>query len=177
MFSPDAITYFKKEFICYKPKNPYIEKADRFLPLINNFVLYSGNDEKLSLAYLDVIVGEIINSANLVKIENVDMTSVQQILVYCSENYRENLTVKKVASELFLSESYISKIFSNKLGYSFREYINTLRIYEAKKLLKTTDLKITDVMYAVGFENQSSFNRVFFEETGITPSQYKKENT
>lgn len=175
LFSPESVGLFKKECFSLKPENPYLENAEEFLYIINQLVYYTDRNEKMTLAYLNTIVGEILNSVKLVKTENVDITSVQQILIYCSEHFREDISVKKIAKDLYISESNVSKIFSHKIGYSFREYINSLRISEAKKLLKNTDAKITDIMYSVGYENQSSFNRVFLEEAGMTPGEYKKQ--
>ena len=91
----------------------------------------------------------------------------------------EDISIKKIADELYISSSYVSKVFSCKLKYNFREYINELRIRRAKKLLSSTDRRIIDVMLDCGFKNQSSFNRVFSEHTGVSPSEYrrmKKEN-
>ena len=69
--------------------------------------------------------------------------------------------------------SYVSKIFSDKLRYGFREYINSLRINKARALLAESSLPISEIMYACGFSNQSSFNRVFQEFCGCTPREYK----
>jgi len=101
-------------------------------------------------------VGEIIEMLPFVKNENMDMNSAQQILMYCSEHFREDINLKKVAAELYLSESYISKIFAKKLGYSFREYINTLRISEAKRMLKNADVLLIqeEQFHQLGIELQ-----------------------
>ena len=83
--------------------------------------------------------------------------------------------LKSVSDALFVSPSYISKIFAQKLKYSFREYINSLRIHKAKALLADPNRRIVDVMMDCGFQNQSSFNRVFLEICGISPREYQKQ--
>ena len=82
--------------------------------------------------------------------------------------------LRKIADELYISTGYVSKIFATKLKYGLREYINELRISKAKNLLSKTDLKIIDVMLECGFRNQSSFNRVFSEICGVSPSEYRR---
>ena len=176
LFSPEVVALYDKDLLSVKPEYPYIKEGKRILPLINRLADCRKSDEKLAMAYLNVIIGEVFRSLKLIKTESMDLNSAQQVLVYCSEHYREDISVKKVAEALYLSESYITKIFSGKLGYSFCEYINTLRISEAKKLLKNTDKKIIEIMYACGFKNQSSFNRVFYGETGVTPKEYRQNS-
>ncbi|MBQ4086969.1 MAG: helix-turn-helix transcriptional regulator [Clostridia bacterium] len=177
MFSPDITSAFHYELANFKPEIPYISSAESLRPLFENIVTYAKTDERLTTCYLNVIIGEILQRINLVKSSHVDMNFAQQVLVYCADHYKEDINIKAVATALFLSESYVSKIFSQKLGYSFRDYINMMRIAEAKRLLKHSDTKITDVMYECGFKNQSSFNRIFFAETGMTPREYKEKKT
>lgn len=112
-------------------------------------------------------------SLPLIKTEGTALYAAQKILSFCSAHYKEDLSIKRLSRELFLSESYITKTFSHKLGCSFREYINGLRIQDAKMLLQSTDMKIIDIMYTSGFNNQSGFNRVFLQETGLSPRAYR----
>lgn len=176
MFPPEIAPVFRHELSNFKPDDPFITDAEIFLPLLKNILLYASNDERLAICYLNVVIGEILRHIKLVKLHNVNMSYTQRVLVYCSEHYKENISIKTVASALYMSESYISKIFAYRLGHPFREYINMLRISEAKRLLNNTDMKITDIMYECGFTNQSSFNRIFFSETGLTPREYKEKN-
>ena len=78
-----------------------------------------------------------------------------------------------MADALYISQSYVSKIFSQKLHYSFPDYINTLRVHKAKILLRDTDRKILEIMMECGFRNQGNFNRVFRKATGLSPVEYR----
>ncbi|MBQ4086968.1 MAG: AraC family transcriptional regulator [Clostridia bacterium] len=173
MFHPEIAYLYRNEISNFKPEIPFLKEADIFFPLLENVVSNATKNERMAVSYLNVIIGELLQRIKLVKPSNVDMSFAERILSYCSEHFKENLSINSIASALFISESYVSKIFSQKLGYPFREYLNMLRISEAKRLLKTTDLKITDVMYDCGFKNQSSFNRIFLTETGMTPRNFK----
>ena len=175
LFSPRMVKPYEKELYSNKPLNPYITNGEDILPLLLKIKEHFKTDKKLTVAYLTAVIGEILKRLELREAVAMDFSAVQQVLTYCSEHYREPVTIKSVATALFLSESYISKIFSNKIYISFRDYISDLRISEAKKMLEITDAKITDIMYSCGFNNQSSFNRIFCDKTGCTPTEYRKK--
>ena len=74
---------------------------------------------------------------------------------------------------MFISESYLSKLFRWNLNTSFGEYLSYLRIRKAMHLLKSTDLKIYEVSEQVGFSDHRYFATMFRKYVGISPSQYK----
>lgn len=131
-------------------------------------------DDLLTNIYLQALIGEIFMSVQENTKENIDANTIQKVLIYCSEHYTEDITVKKVSEDLFISQSTVTKIFSGKLNSSFRDYINGLRISKARYYLEKTDKKIIEIMYSCGFKNQSSFNRIFYETCGMTPTECRK---
>ncbi len=177
LFAPGAAGAFETRLLSAKPVHPYIDNACALLPLLEKILLHAERQatvsDNLQKAYLTALIGELLLSMPLAETERTDLNAAQQILVYCSAHYTEDISIKSVANALYLSESYITKTFSRKLGCSFREYINGLRIADAKALLYTTDMKIIDIMYNCGFNNQSGFNRVFLSETGLSPRAYR----
>ena len=131
---------------------------------------------KTAMAYVDAALGELLEILELVPADGPTGDMTVQVLSYCTENFTEDITVKTLAQALFISESYVSKLFTQKLKCSFRAYINTLRINKAQTLLRDTEKKILQIMTACGFRNQSSFNRVFLELTGVSPKDYRQAN-
>ncbi len=115
-------------------------------------------------------------SARLKDVKASDMDTVRSVLGYCSEHFCDDITVKDVADKVYVSERYVTKIFAEKVGCSFRDYINNLRMSKAVNLIKGTSMRITDIMYECGFKNQSTFNKVFLEEMGCTPREYRRSN-
>ena len=75
---------------------------------------------------------------------------------------------------LHLNKYYVSHLFSQKLGISFHDYINSLRVSEACRLLLNTEKSITQISEGVGFNTLRTFNRAFTKQLGISPSQYRK---
>ena len=180
MFSPDAVPNYEKMLLSAKPLAPYCKDDFGLLAILNRIVeVFSLKDaahEDIATAYLAGVVGELLQKLTLHTDFDAGSEVIQRVLTYCSTHFTdEDISTRAVAQALFISQSYVTKIFSEKLGYGFREYINSLRIAEAKNLLKNTDLKITEIMLRCGFQNQSSFNRVFIEDCGTTPRRFREQ--
>ncbi|GFD72735.1 hypothetical protein KUL113_21550 [Tenacibaculum sp. KUL113] len=89
-----------------------------------------------------------------------------------------NLTQASFAKKLSLSSHHLSEVFSFEFDKNFYQLINSYRIKEAKKMLQLStskDHKILAVAYDSGFKSKTTFNRVFKEQTGYTPSEYRKK--
>jgi AraC-like DNA-binding protein len=91
--------------------------------------------------------------------------------------YRANdLSLDKLADRLGYLKHHVSQVINERFGMNFFEYINHLRIEEAKELLRTTDAKtmnVIQVAYTVGFNNKVTFNTAFKRHTGQTPTAYR----
>ena len=79
-----------------------------------------------------------------------------------------------VAAQVGLNPSYFSTYFKQICGSSFKEYLNMVRVEEAKRLLANTDYSILDIAIAIGFDNQSYFSKVFKRVTGVTPGRFRE---
>jgi AraC-like DNA-binding protein len=87
------------------------------------------------------------------------------------------LTLERMAANTTYSSKRLSQLINESFGQNFFDFINSYRIREAESILKnTSDPKITilEVMYACGFNSKSSFNTIFKQKTGMTPSEYRK---
>ncbi|MBB6729473.1 response regulator [Cohnella zeiphila] len=99
--------------------------------------------------------------------------TVQKIKAIISRAYMENVSVSKLAEEVYLSPNYISLIFKQETGESITEYVTKVRMEAAKELLKSPDLKILDIAEMVGFENAAYFSTVFKKYAGMHPQKYR----
>lgn len=93
---------------------------------------------------------------------------------YIDEHYNEEISIEEVAHIFTLSQSYFSYLFKSITSKTFTEYLNGLRISKAMEFLKNTDARVLDISYDVGFNNINHFNRVFKQQTGISPIAYRK---
>lgn len=108
-------------------------------------------------------------NARLIEREDVFV----RITSYVEAHLEGKLTQNDVAREFFLSRGYISEMFRKRLGMTFVEYKEKLRITRAKELLAQTDLLIGDIAMRVGYDDMCYFARVFKKNYSMTPQQYR----
>jgi YesN/AraC family two-component response regulator len=86
------------------------------------------------------------------------------------------ITLEDVAAHVYLSPSYLSKLFKTATGQNFNSYLNNLRIEHAKQLMLSGLGDLESVALTVGYEDQSYFTKVFKRLTGVTPKKFKSSN-
>ena len=92
---------------------------------------------------------------------------------YIRAHFRENINREDVAAVACITPNYLSKPFRSRKGMNLREYINKIRIDEAKRLLLTTSLSVSEVAGNVGYDNISYFSTVFRKYTGMSPVDWR----
>ena len=95
---------------------------------------------------------------------------------FMREHFYERLSLNDVAGHVALSPPYFSKMFRAEMKISFTQYLNRLRVEEAKRLLKTSQSSLGDIAYSTGFEDQSYFTKVFKRISGLSPSRYRENS-
>jgi AraC-like DNA-binding protein/mannose-6-phosphate isomerase-like protein (cupin superfamily) len=98
---------------------------------------------------------------------------LQTVLDYVGKNYACAVTVEEMARRCHVSYSYFSRQFSEAMGRSFHDYLTTVRLSAAEKLLITTEKSVTDISYDTGFSSLSYFSRRFAGRNGLSPSEYR----
>lgn len=131
-------------------------------------------DKTLLYSLLTSFFGLLRRQLEFNAYKDVESSSIWAVLHYCATHYKEDISVQKVAQALYLSRSYISRIFNEKLKISFPAYINSLRVAEAARLLESAQYSVTQAAAFAGFATIRSFNRAFRERYGMTPSAYAK---
>lgn len=94
-------------------------------------------------------------------------------LQYISANYCSSIDRAEIAASVFVSANYLSKCFQTEMQMGLREYINQMRINEAKRLLITTDLPVSQIASQVGFDNISYFSTIFHKQCGMRPIEWR----
>ncbi len=136
------------------------------------------DEYSLSLHQLQVLWGDFIQDAsnNLAKINRNNVKgTIYQIKKYIHSHFDQSLTLKSIANKFYMNPVYMGQLFKKTYGVYFKDYILTVRMDEAKKLLRTTDLKVYEVAENVGFNNPDYFVTQFEKIVGTTPSQYRKK--
>ena len=97
-----------------------------------------------------------------------------EILTYITENYSENITIQSLSKHLFISESTLNNTFQKNFGMTFQDVLTRMRMLVAAGLLLSTSIEISQISILVGFNNCRSFNRLFLDEYGCSPTEFRK---
>lgn len=100
---------------------------------------------------------------------------IRPAVEYIKANFKEDITVDKLAEISHLSKSYFMSRFKQSAGIGAIEYITHLRIKSACELLTDTDKTVAEIAFESGFHNLSNFNRQFKKTSGCTPSEFRKK--
>lgn len=93
---------------------------------------------------------------------------------YVQAHLAEDISLNDVARQVYLSPAYFSTLFKAETGCGFVKYLQRVRVEQAKKLLKNPGMRIKDIAEAVGYRDMKFFNKVFLNETSVTPSEYRR---
>lgn len=101
---------------------------------------------------------------------------IQQAKDYVDNNFMDpTLQLKKVAATFNLSPSHFSTVFHDEIGETFRNYLGKLRINRAKELLRTTNMKSSEIAHLCGYRDPHYFSTVFKKKCDMTPQQFRKQ--
>lgn len=115
-----------------------------------------------------------LSKESIVEANDIERT-VQRVQQYLREHFHEDISLEQLAKQFNFSSAYLSKIFLKHTGEAPSKYIATLRINEAKRLLKhRRDLPVKAVGELVGYGDPFYFSRIFKQATGMTPREYQK---
>lgn len=99
--------------------------------------------------------------------------SAKKVLSYINRNYFRHITLETVAEEVHVTPSYLSMLFKQQTGLHLIEYLNRCRIEKSKELIRAGDLKIYEIAYRVGYQDEKYFHMMFKRYTGMTTTQFR----
>lgn len=147
-------------------------------------------EEKISMAllltlfllYAGVLILFLLLKKRIVPLPKLNKLSLSnyvdeeydRIATFMGENYTtKSLTAGMVAEQVGVSSAKVSQLIHSFRGQSYNQFLNSLRLKEAKRLLRETDRNVSDISSHVGYGYVNSFNRVFKEFEGTTPLEYR----
>lgn len=98
---------------------------------------------------------------------------IMKIIEYVRRNYMKKITLNDISNHVNFSVSYISRIFKEEMGTNMMNFINKVRVENAKMLLMKNEIPLIEVSYLCGFEDQTYFNKVFKKLTNISPGKFR----
>jgi len=104
--------------------------------------------------------------------EDKGIAIVRRATEYIKEHYMENISITDVASHVYLNEDYFGRLLKRNLNMSFSDYLTSVRMEEAMRLLRTGKHKIYQIGEKVGYNSSNYFIKSFKAYTGYTPGEY-----
>ena len=99
---------------------------------------------------------------------------IQRAKEYIAQHYLDpDLSLNQVATQVNLSPSHFSAVFSQECGTTFKEYLTEIRIRKAKELLRTTAHRSYEISYQIGYNDPHYFSHVFRKMTGLSPREFR----
>ena len=106
--------------------------------------------------------------------KSMQTAAVEKVISYVEANYKDNISLEKIAKEIYYSPNYLGNAFKQETNQNFSRYLMEYRIRQAAQLLLDRNVKILDASMSVGYKNMSSFIKNFKSVFGVTPSEYRK---
>ena len=99
---------------------------------------------------------------------------ISEIKSYIRNHFTEDISLKDISERFYINSSYFSTLFKKKTGQTYQNYLISLRISLARKLLGETDLRLYEICEMVGYRDINHFNRIFERETGKKPGEFRR---
>lgn len=149
-------------------------------PQIRDFLLKylitdTAPDTLLLKSTLYACCREFLNQNSLYDATN-ENSFICDILSYLSENFREDISLATAAESLGYEYHYLSRRFHSHFHVNFKRFLNVYRADFAREQLLHSGCDITEIAHASGFQTMRTFNRVFQEQTGMTPSEFRNRH-
>jgi AraC family transcriptional regulator len=101
-------------------------------------------------------------------------TAVEKAIRYICESYEEPLSLADIADKAIMSRFHFCRLFKQHTGITPGRFLSAVRIYQAKRMLLTTSMNITDIAFAVGYNSLGSFSNHFADSVGISPGRFRR---
>ncbi len=179
--------FFEEIFTFYKKKKPYFKglvvdiKSHKMDMLIRDFIYESQYQSLAQKSILDsiaiLLTHEIIR--NIIKYEpnsipQTDNMMINEIIKFINLSYGQKITIEVLANRSNLSKSHFTKLFTDVMRVSPMVYLRTIRLQNAKKMLQTQELTVTEVAQQCGFNSTSYFTKIFKENFLETPKAFMR---
>ena len=162
---------------CYAPSSPESAQIRNKLMLLAQEIDYPCSNHRLCLKYaLNDLLLYVLKSSERMR-EPESRRSINEIIAYINHYYYDDISTSDIADHFFISSEHLCRQFKKITGKTITQYLNMVRILNARKALEETDRTITDISTSCGFTNLTHFYRVFKNQVGISPSLYRNKRT
>lgn len=175
--NPTFFSSYIEELQSNCPRIPIIKK-DNISPdieyVINQLIKQEKYNGRLEKAYMQVILAHVFTDMEIIPRESSGKDDViYNAVEYVAKNFRDEITLEKMAYELCVSKYVLSRMFAKTFHCNFSKYVNGIRLNYAQALLQDSKGSIINIALDCGFESQRTFNRVFRKRYKMTPREFR----
>lgn len=152
-------------------KNIGEKKTEQFIN--DEFITKMG--EKTSLFDIIELMKETFTDLSVTHFGKTTKSAMERVVQYIQSNYARELRLEQLATIFGYNRAYLGKVFHQYTGENFNNYLDRIRITEAKRLLAEDKYKVYEVAEMVGYTNINYFHNKFKKYVGISPLNYKRQ--
>lgn len=101
-------------------------------------------------------------------------STLDAAMLYIEQHYMHDISLNDVAEKIYINKNYLSELFSKKLGVTFSQYKNSVRIRHACEMMDRGCRNMAEIATSVGFDSSSRFSKVFRQHMGMKPQEYRR---
>lgn len=175
IFSPELIAAVSPQLMRYQLASPVM----RDIPAVYSD-LFAGITETDRIGGIKGVLYCICNLfCDQLDLTREDVMSgqghlIRDVLRYVEENIHAPCSLTSAAAALGYSDGYLSRVFNEVVGMPYNAYVRHIKINRACYLLKNTNQSVTDIVSQCGYTSATTFNHNFKEQTGASPTEYRK---
>lgn len=147
--------------VAYTLSDIYILKADT-----------CETEEKL-IELMEAIQLDYTERMRMIVKEKAVSKRIRECIDYIYEHLNEKLSVRQLAKEIRINESYLSKLFIEETGITIKEFVHNAKVKTAENMLRYSDFSYSEIAFSLGFSSQSAFSSIFKSHTGYTPKKFR----
>ncbi|AZP04452.1 AraC family transcriptional regulator [Jeotgalibaca ciconiae] len=146
--------------------------------LLKELTAKKPGSEEIAKRYIEIILIQLLRNEEFSirnSLNKKNHKEIQTVKNFMKVNYHKNITLDDLVELVHINKFYLIRIFKQEVGMSPIDYLIHIRIDEAQKMLRNTNIAIADIAHLVGFQSPSHFSKTFRELSNITPSQYRRQ--
>lgn len=176
VFSADFVGEFAKLMDTKRTKTPVFTCEPHIREFLNQYLITEQTPDVFILkSALYAVCREFLQQVPLYEAEK-EKNFIYDIIRYMEHNFQKEISLQSIAEAFGYEYHYLSRQFHNHFHMNFKQFLNVYRTDYARDQLLHTDASITDIAHSSGFQTVRTFNRVFLEQTGLTPSEFRGQN-
>jgi len=168
----------ESDFSYYRHNDGEKETATFLNLLLDEMSTRNQGYEEVSKRFVEIILIHLLRLKEFSirnSLNKKNHKEIQTVKNYMKVNYHKNITLDDLVDLVHINKFYLIRIFKQEVCMSPIDYLIHIRIDEAQKMLRNTNIAIADIAHLVGFQSPSHFSKTFRELSNCTPSQYRRQ--